>query len=131
MPNVEGVALPVLLAPAWRETPAEAPTCTDRAASAERSAVYPEAPTLREQGFPDVVATGWYGFLAPGATPAPITDRFQATVLAVLADPVVKKKLLVQGLEVHGTDGAAFGKFIDEEAAKWSKVIKDAGIKGG
>jgi len=101
------------------------------AASAERSAVYPEAPTLREQGYPAVVASGWYGFLAPGATPAPIIDRFQTEVMAVLADPVVKKKLLVQGLEVHGTDGAAFGKFIDDEAAKWGKVIKDAGIKGG
>lgn len=101
------------------------------AASAERSAVYPNAPTLREQGYPDVVASGWYGFLAPAGTPQPIVDRFQTELLAILNDPDVKKKLLVQGLEVHGTDGAAFGKFIDDESAKWGKVIKDAGIKGG
>jgi tripartite-type tricarboxylate transporter receptor subunit TctC len=101
------------------------------AASAERSAVYPNAPTLREQGFPDVVATGWYGFLAPAATPKPIVERFQAEVLAVLGDPEVKKKLLVQGLEVHGTDGAGFAKFIDAESDKWGKVIKEANIKAG
>ena len=100
-------------------------------ASAERSAVYPNAPTLREQGYPDVVASGWYGFLAPAGTPQPIVDRFQTELLAILNDPEVKKKLLVQGLEVHGTDGTAFGKFIDDESAKWGKVIKDAGIKGG
>lgn len=99
------------------------------AASEERSAVYPNAPTLREQGYPDVVATGWFGFMAPAATPDPIVTRFQAEVLAVLADPDVKKKLLVQGLEAHGMSGPDFGKFIDEQAVKWGKVIREAGIK--
>jgi tripartite-type tricarboxylate transporter receptor subunit TctC len=99
------------------------------AASAERSAVYPSAPTLREQGYPDVVASGWYGFIAPAATPDPIVEQFQKTVLTVLADADVKKKLLAQGLEAHGMSGADFGKFIDEQADKWGKVIREANIK--
>ena len=52
-------------------------------------------------------------------------------MLAVLGDPEVKKKLLVQGLEAHGTDGADFAKFIDAESDKWGKVIKEANIKAG
>jgi len=94
------------------------------------SPIYPQAPTLREQGLSNVVAAGWYGFMAPAATPQPIVDRMQGEVNLVLADPEVKKKLFVQGLEAHGTTGAEFGKFIDDETRKWTLVIREAGLKG-
>jgi tripartite-type tricarboxylate transporter receptor subunit TctC len=99
-------------------------------ASAERSSIYPQAPTLREQGFPNVVAAGWFGFMAPAATPRAVVDRLQAEIGRALADPEVKQKLLVQGLEVHGGTAAEFGKFIDDETRKWSEVIRAAGLKG-
>ena len=98
--------------------------------SGSASALYPDAPTLREQGFPNVVASGWYGFMVPGATPAGVTARLQAAVMKALADPGVKAKLLGQGLDVHGTTAADFGKFIDDETRKWTDVIRKAGIKG-
>lgn len=98
-------------------------------ASAVRSPIYPGAPTLREQGLPNVIASGWFGFMAPSATPRSIVDRLQEEVVRALADPEVKQKLLVQGLEAHGGTASAFGKFIDEETHKWSKVIRDAGLK--
>jgi tripartite-type tricarboxylate transporter receptor subunit TctC len=99
-------------------------------ASSERSTIYPQAPTLREQGFANVVASGWYGFMAPAAAPRPIVDRLQQEIGRALADPEVKRKLLEQGLEAHGGTAAEFGQFIDDETRKWSELIREAGLKG-
>jgi len=99
-------------------------------ASAARSPIYPEALTLREQGLANVVASGWYGFMAPAATPQPIVERLQAEVIRALADPEVRQKLVAQGLEAKGGTAAEFGKFIDDETRKWSEVIRAAGLKG-
>jgi tripartite-type tricarboxylate transporter receptor subunit TctC len=99
-------------------------------ASAERSSIYPEAPTLREQGFLSVAAAGWYGFMAAAATPRPIVDRMQDEIGHALADPDVKQRLIAQGLEVHGSTAGEFGQFIDDETRKWSAVIREAGLKG-
>ena len=99
-------------------------------ASVARSPIYPEALTLREQGLPSVVAAGWFGFMAPAATPRGIVDRLQDEVIRALADPEVKQKLLVQGLEARGGTAAEFGQFIDDETRKWSELIRAAGLKG-
>jgi tripartite-type tricarboxylate transporter receptor subunit TctC len=100
------------------------------AASAERSAIYPQAPTLREQGLADVVASGWYGFMAPAATPKTVIDRLDDGISRALTDPEVKQKLLAQGLEPHGGTPAEFGTFIENETRKWSGLIREAGLKG-
>ena len=99
-------------------------------ASADRSPLYPQALTLREQGLANVVASGWYGFMAPAATPRPIVDRLQDEIARALADPGVKQKLLVQGLEARAGTAAEFGTFIDEETRKWSELIREANLKG-
>jgi tripartite-type tricarboxylate transporter receptor subunit TctC len=99
-------------------------------AAAQRSAIYPQAPTLREQGLQNVVAAGWYGFMAPAATPRPIVERMQAEVLRALGDAEVRQKLLAQGLEARPAPGPEFGRFIDDETRKWGEVIRRAGIKG-
>jgi tripartite-type tricarboxylate transporter receptor subunit TctC len=98
-------------------------------AATEPSPIYPEAPTMASQGYPQIVAAGWYGFMAQAATPRPIVEKLQAAVLRALDDPDIKQKLLIQGLEAHGRTGAEFARFIDDETAKWSKVIEDAGLK--
>jgi tripartite-type tricarboxylate transporter receptor subunit TctC len=92
-----------------------------------RSSVYPDAATLREQG-EDVVAVGWYGFMAPAATPDPIVEQMQSAIDQALSDATVKQKLAVQGLDVHYLPGPEFGKFIDNETEKWSKIVREAGI---
>lgn len=98
-------------------------------ASADRSAIYPKAPTLRELGYPTVVAAGWYGFMAPSATPRPIVDRLGGEINRALTDDEVKKKLLVQGLEARPGTAEQFGKFIDDQTQKWSALIREAGLK--
>ncbi|ANN76089.1 Bug family tripartite tricarboxylate transporter substrate binding protein [Bordetella flabilis] len=99
-------------------------------ASATRSEIYPEAPTLREQGLPNVVASGWYGFMAPAGTPPAIVERLEQEINRALNDADMKQKLLAQGMEARPESAAAFGKFIDSEMAKWGDVIRKAGIKG-
>jgi tripartite-type tricarboxylate transporter receptor subunit TctC len=99
-------------------------------ASAERSPIYPDAPTLREQGLSNVVAAGWYGFMAPAGTPRAIVDRLQAEIIRALADPEVKQKLLAQGLEARGGTAGEFGQFIDDETRRWGDLIREAGLKG-
>ena len=98
-------------------------------ASEKRSALYPSAPTIREQGFPSVVASGWYGFMVPASTPGPVVAKLQAAVLRALDDAAVKQKLLDMGLEASGAPAAEFATYIDEQTGKWTGVIRNANIK--
>jgi len=98
--------------------------------SEARSAAYPDALTLREQG-QDVVAAAWFGFMAPAATPDPIVDKMQTEIDHALSDDGVKQKLSVQGLDPHYLPGAAFGRFIESETEKWSKIIRKVGLNKG
>ncbi len=99
-------------------------------ASAERSPLYPDAPTLREQGMGNVVASGWYGMMVPGGTARLVIARLQAEINRALADPEVKQKFLTQGLEPRGGTPAEFQAFIDSETRKWTAVIRQSGIRG-
>lgn len=98
-------------------------------ASEARSPLYPSAPTIREQGFPSVVASGWYGFMVPAATPPEVVARLQPALLRALDDPAIKQKLLDIGLEASGAPGADFARFIDGETRKWTDVIRKANIQ--
>ncbi|QTL03730.1 tripartite tricarboxylate transporter substrate binding protein [Aquabacter sp. L1I39] len=98
-------------------------------ASAERSAVYPQAPTLRELELRNVVATGWYGFMAPAATPPAIIASMEASVLQAVGNAEIQQKLVARGLEAHGGTAAEFARFIEEETSRWTRIIREAGIK--
>ena len=99
-------------------------------ASEKRSEVYPQAPTLVEQGLPGIIGYGWFGFIAPAATPQPIVLRLQNEVNRALAEASVKNKLLALGLEPRGGTAAEFAAFIEAESRKWGDVIRKANIKG-
>lgn len=99
-------------------------------ASEQRSPIYASAPTLREQGFAKVVGYGWFGFMVPAATPQHIVDRLSDEVKIILADATVHQKLAGLGLQVQGSSPAEFAAFIEQEAARWSEVIRITGIKG-
>ena len=99
-------------------------------ASEERSPVYPQAPTLREQGLPTVVGYGWFGLIAPAATPALTVERLLAETNRALAEPGVRQRLIALGLQPRGGTPAEFSRFIDAETRKWSEVIRSANIKG-
>jgi tripartite-type tricarboxylate transporter receptor subunit TctC len=67
--------------------------------------------------------------LAPAKTPPAIVKRLQTEVAAILAQPDIQKKFEGQGAETVNLVGAEFGKHIRTETAKWTRVVKEAGIK--
>jgi tripartite-type tricarboxylate transporter receptor subunit TctC len=96
-------------------------------ATEERTPLYPDAQTFREQGLP-VVGYGWYGMLAPAGTPASIVARLNAEINAAVADPEVRRKAEAAGLQLRGSTSAEFSAFIASETRKWAQIIKSANI---
>ena len=96
---------------------------------AQRTPQAPDIPTISESGLPGYEVYGWYGFAAPARTPRPIVDRIYTEVAKLARDPKMKARLANQGLELVGNTPEEFDAFIRAEIAKWSKVLKAAGIK--
>lgn len=96
--------------------------------TAQRLPAYPDLPTVAES-IPGYELLGWYGFLAPAKTPAPIVDKLNAAFNKALQDPETKKKLSGFGFEIAGGPAQRLGDMMRTESVKWKKVIDDAGIK--
>ncbi len=93
-----------------------------------RSPVLPDIPTMREAGYPDMVAYAWAGLLAPAKTPQPIVERLAATTAEVLKDPELVKKLASISTEPVGSTPAQFGQFIRSESESNGKLIQSLGV---
>lgn len=97
-------------------------------ASAERQALLPDVPTMREAGVPDFEVNSWYGVCAPAATPAALLDKLNADVVAAIRVPEVEKRLAELGMPAAPTTRAEFDQFIRAQIDHWAQVIKDANI---
>ena len=99
-------------------------------ASAQRSALLPDTPTVIESGIADFVTDSWYGVLAPAGTPKPIVDRLAAEVTAIFADPALRDKLAAQDMvAVEGSDPASFTARIVQETRTWRDVVEKQKLK--
>jgi tripartite-type tricarboxylate transporter receptor subunit TctC len=94
-----------------------------------RSAVTPELPTLAEAGLPGYEATIWLGLMAPAATPRPVLEKLNAEVGKILASAEVKESWAKQGAVPMGMSIDQFDRFLREDVQKWSKLVKDTGMK--
>ncbi len=94
-----------------------------------RARAFPAAPTMTEAGFKTVVITGWTGLLAPAGTPQDIIDKLQKEIAARLLIPETRESLSSQGAEPVASTPDQFAAFIRSEMAKWSAVIKQAGLE--
>jgi tripartite-type tricarboxylate transporter receptor subunit TctC len=92
------------------------------------SALAPEVPTMQAAGLPGYEASSMSGMFAPAKTPPAIIDFLHRNIVKVLETPEVKDKFLKSGWETVGAGPAEFAKIIRADMAKWSKVIKAAGI---
>jgi tripartite-type tricarboxylate transporter receptor subunit TctC len=94
-----------------------------------RSPLFPEMPTIAESGVPGYEANNWNGLVVPRKTPQAIVERLHREIAAVLRDPASAKRLTAQGLEPIGDTPAQFAQYLRQEAAKWGRLVKTAGIK--
>ena len=97
--------------------------------SLRRSAAVPDVPTVAESGYPGFEATNWYGLLAPKGTPARIVQRLHAATVKALGQPELRGKLADLGLEIIGNSPEEFAAAIRSEIPKWSKLIRESGIR--
>ena len=96
--------------------------------TAKRSALLPDVPTLKESGI-DVEADAWNGLIAPAGTPKPVLDKIQREVVEAITSPELKAKFATQIMEPVGNTPGQFKAQIDGDLARWTPVIKAAGIK--
>ena len=97
-------------------------------ASAERQALLPEVPTMREAGVPDFEVNSWYGVCAPAGTPVAILDKLNADLHTVMRTPDVEQRLTGLGMPPAPTTRDEFDKFMRAEIERWAGVIRDAKI---
>ncbi len=97
--------------------------------SLKRSPILPDVPSIAEGGYPGFEASGWLGIVFPAKTPPAVIGRMHREAVAVMAMPDVREQLQSAGLEPAVKDSDAFRRYIKAELAKWTKLIKDAGIK--
>jgi len=96
---------------------------------AKRVAAMPEVPTFAEAGLQGAEASNWWGIVVPAGTPAPVMERLRGEILALLDSAETRKRFELEGAEVLRTTQPEFAKLITDETDKWTRVVKQAGIK--
>jgi tripartite-type tricarboxylate transporter receptor subunit TctC len=94
-----------------------------------RDPAAPEVPTIAEAGLPGFEVMSWQALFVPAKTPSEIVTKINAGSVAALADPLVKAKAQQIGYVPVGSTPDDLGGMLKSEIAKWSAVIKDAGLK--
>ncbi len=97
--------------------------------SAQRFQTLPDLPTIAESGFPGFESVSFNGLAAPAATPREIVNRVQGEVAKALKTPELRERMLRDGMEPVGSTPEAFVAFIRSERVKWSRVVKDLGLR--
>jgi tripartite-type tricarboxylate transporter receptor subunit TctC len=98
-------------------------------ASAQRSALLPDLPTIAEAGLPGYEAYSWAAVVAPAGTPKDIVAKISADLQKVMTQPDVKQRLFDAGAEAMPTSPEKFAQMLRSEIEKWGKVVKTANIK--
>ncbi|WP_225782960.1 tripartite tricarboxylate transporter substrate binding protein [Xenophilus sp. Marseille-Q4582] len=94
-----------------------------------RSPILPEVPSLVELGYKDVDVTAWWGLFGPKGVPAEVVKKIEATMQEVIKMPDVVAKLNTMAVTPEIADGAALGRTVANDHARFGKVIKEFGIQ--
>ncbi|MBR0652016.1 tripartite tricarboxylate transporter substrate binding protein [Roseomonas terrae] len=95
----------------------------------QRSAAYPQLPTVAEAGVPGFSLAVWHVLSVRSGTPAPIVARLRTETAAVLISDAVRERLTALGLEPGGTNATEADAFIAADIAKWSRLVQEANIR--
>jgi tripartite-type tricarboxylate transporter receptor subunit TctC len=97
--------------------------------SGRRLAIVPELPTIAESGYPGYEVSGWFGVLVPAQTPGAIVEKLHGEIVAALTLSESRERLAGQGADVVASSPAEFSGYIKAEMDKWSRVVREAGIR--
>jgi tripartite-type tricarboxylate transporter receptor subunit TctC len=101
------------------------------ATTTTRSVVLPDVPTVAEQGFPGFHSTAWIAAVAPARTPEPIVRRLSEELVGIIRSDEVRGRLIAIYFQPVGTAPEGLRILMREEADRWGKVIRAAGVKPG
>ena len=96
--------------------------------SLERSSVAPEVPTVADSGYAGFEALAWHGILAPAKTPPAVVKKLNEEIVKALADPVTRKLLEDQAMQIVGNSPEAFAAFIQKDIVLWKAVATAANV---
>ena len=97
--------------------------------TAQRSRMAPDLPTVAESGVPGFDVIGWNGVLAPAGTPPAVVKKLHSGLDSALKLPDVVTRLAATGFEPVGSTPEAFAAFVRTDIARWTRVIREAGVK--
>lgn len=95
----------------------------------QRSAAFPDVPTMQEAGIADFEVDSWYAMFVPVKTPRAAIDKLNKAINTVVREPEIRDRLLAQGSEGVGGPPEALGKVVDTELVRWARLAKEARIK--
>jgi tripartite-type tricarboxylate transporter receptor subunit TctC len=97
--------------------------------SPQRTAIFPDVPTIAESGYKGFEASVWYALMAPAKTPKDIVDKVHAEVEKALANPQVRERMTAVGGEVIPGSQAMLAQLLHSEIARYEKIVREAHIK--
>src|SRR5688572_16753938 len=97
--------------------------------SAKRIPALPDVPTVSEAGLPGYEVTNWWGIAVPAGTPRSVVERLNRELSAIVTSAETRKRFEAEGADPLQMSPEEFGRFIAQETAKWSRVVKEAGIR--
>ena len=97
--------------------------------SEKRHPDFPDVPTARESGMPNLIMENWTGIMAPASTPDDIVERYSKELTKIVSDPAMAAALQERGFIVNAKGHKEFDKFLRSEVERWAAVVKKADIK--
>ena len=94
----------------------------------ERMPDFPDVPTFKELGYPDVVHTTWFSLSGPAALPPEIVTKVNGEIVKTMARPDVQQRLRQEGLVTEALTPAEFRKLIETETVRWRPALERAGL---
>lgn len=98
-------------------------------ASTQRHPLVPDVPTTAEAGLPQLQVENWTAIMMPSSTPDAVVQKLGAEVVRIMGAPELEERARTQGFRVDARGPEKFAPFLNEEIARWGRVIRTAGIK--
>ena len=89
---------------------------------------FPDLPTFKEQGFPDLVSTTWFSLSGPAGLPADIVQKVNREIVKTMGRPEIDRRMRQEGMVTQALTPKEFVQLIETETVRWKPVIERAGL---